>query len=111
MQCKFNCDNGLCKCEKCGYTIQTSQNPNKILRKCNPSISEPNLVHKAINIATEALEWVKSGLKVNDEQEEKRRLEICNTCENFANGTCKLCGCYMNLKAKLGTSHCPIGKW
>ena len=41
----------------------------------------------------------------------KRRREICQTCDNWTGGRCKLCGCFTSLKIKLATEACPIGKW
>ena len=45
------------------------------------------------------------------EEEVKRRLEICRTCEHFTGTTCRLCGCLLKFKTKLETEACPIGKW
>lgn len=41
------------------------------------------------------------------------RLEICQGCDRFEPDTsrCRECGCFMNLKANLAASECPIGKW
>ena len=46
-----------------------------------------------------------------DIEERNRRLEICHGCEHFNAPRCNLCGCFMNYKATLLTSDCPIGKW
>jgi len=42
-----------------------------------------------------------------------RRLAICRTCPNFRPRTarCGLCGCFMQIKARLRGSKCPAGKW
>jgi len=44
---------------------------------------------------------------------EEKRIEICNSCEHLfkPTGNCKRCGCFMQVKAKLEHSKCPIGKW
>lgn len=40
------------------------------------------------------------------------RLSICYDCNKFTKiRQCKLCGCFMDLKTKLGSSKCPEGKW
>jgi hypothetical protein len=41
------------------------------------------------------------------------RLAICAECPFLIKATsqCKKCGCFMNLKTKLTTAQCPIGKW
>lgn len=56
---------------------------------------------------------------------EELRLEKCENCPHFqaGNRTCGVCGCFMDVKAKLTThknpaagmrteiTHCPRGKW
>ena len=41
------------------------------------------------------------------------RLTICKNCNNFNHEkwTCKICGCYLDKKAKMNTENCPEGKW
>lgn len=41
------------------------------------------------------------------------RLTICKICNNFNHEkwTCKVCGCYLDKKAKMNTENCPEGKW
>lgn len=47
------------------------------------------------------------------EEDAKKRLEICLSCEHLIKVTtqCKKCGCFMNLKTKLPHASCPVGKW
>jgi hypothetical protein len=42
-----------------------------------------------------------------------RRLAICRKCEFFhpAPMRCQKCNCFLNLKTRLETEHCPIAKW
>jgi hypothetical protein len=47
---------------------------------------------------------------VNDETQQKR-LNICKTCDQFIDGRCKSCGCFMEQKTKLEAATCPISKW
>lgn len=47
-----------------------------------------------------------------DKKEYDYRLNICKSCENLSIlGQCKICSCFMRLKAKLSMSSCPINKW
>lgn len=48
-----------------------------------------------------------------NEEEQKRRFEICRTCPEFIRATnqCSVCGCLMHIKTKLRDAVCPIGKW
>ena len=41
------------------------------------------------------------------------RLTICKSCNYFDNEkwTCKICGCYLDKKAKMSTENCPENKW
>lgn len=41
------------------------------------------------------------------------RLNTCKSCEHAYKPTltCKKCGCFMKIKAKMPEMNCPIGKW
>lgn len=40
------------------------------------------------------------------------RLAICKDCEYLAMGSnCKLCGCFVHLKARYAAASCDINKW
>ncbi|MBA95805.1 MAG: hypothetical protein CMP21_08835 [Rickettsiales bacterium] len=43
----------------------------------------------------------------------KKRLSICKECEFLfkPTKTCKKCGCFMKIKARMSNVSCPIGKW
>jgi hypothetical protein len=43
----------------------------------------------------------------------KKRKEICDQCEKKDNekNTCKVCGCYLEIKLRATFSHCPMYKW
>lgn len=48
-------------------------------------------------------------------EEQQRRLSICNDCPSLrklgALRQCSICGCAVQVKAKLLSSQCPIDKW
>ena len=46
-----------------------------------------------------------------EEEERKRRLEICAECGKNIQGTCIECGCYVEIRASLKTGRCPGRKW
>jgi hypothetical protein len=50
---------------------------------------------------------------VSSKEEKERRLAICKECEFFQASPlkCRKCGCFLQLKTRLETEHCPIGKW
>jgi hypothetical protein len=41
------------------------------------------------------------------------RLDICADCDRLFKPTftCKECGCFMKVKARIASQHCPIHKW
>lgn len=44
-----------------------------------------------------------------DDVEYAERLAACESCASLANGTtCLLCGCYVAVRAKLRSNHCPM---
>ena len=46
-------------------------------------------------------------------KEYNKRIDICKSCEHFfkPTGSCKKCGCFVRIKAKISTLSCPINKW
>lgn len=44
---------------------------------------------------------------------QKQRLSVCQACDSLNNGTCGLCGCYVELRAAKVRMHCPCvpAKW
>lgn len=45
--------------------------------------------------------------------EYEKRLNICKECNELISGTCRKCGCYVELRAATGNNHCPAlpQKW
>ena len=48
-----------------------------------------------------------------DEAVMASRLQICKACDHLMNGTCALCGCYVELRAAKRVQRCPDvpGRW
>jgi hypothetical protein len=46
-------------------------------------------------------------------EEKNKRIDICNSCEFLFTPTrsCKKCGCFVDGKAALARSECPMSKW
>ncbi|HIU76349.1 MAG TPA: hypothetical protein IAC62_10730 [Candidatus Pelethocola excrementipullorum] len=44
--------------------------------------------------------------KVSEELYEER-LNICKDCDNLQNGMCRICGCYVELRAAMKVRSCP----
>lgn len=49
----------------------------------------------------------------NEEDQSEKRLDICRSCDRLLRltGQCKECGCFVFLKTKIKSQHCPINKW
>ncbi len=41
------------------------------------------------------------------EEEEQKRLRTCRSCEHLTEGMCRLCGCYVELRAARVRQGCP----
>lgn len=39
------------------------------------------------------------------------RLEVCTGCELLADGLCRACGCFVEMRAALTKNKCPYKKW
>lgn len=67
-----------------------------------------DLLAKAYSASREIGTWAGAGFPVAHRD---NRLAICRVCEHFENNHCKVCSCFMPVKAALATSSCPLGKW
>ena len=41
------------------------------------------------------------------EEEYRRRLEVCKSCDSLENGMCRECGCFVELRAAARKNYCP----
>lgn len=41
----------------------------------------------------------------------KKRLMICKNCDLLADGMCRACGCFVEMRAALCKNSCPYDKW
>ena len=39
------------------------------------------------------------------------RLRICKSCDKLIDGTCLVCGCYVEIRAAAKKAACPAKKW
>ncbi|MDR3593743.1 DUF6171 family protein [Clostridium sp.] len=42
-----------------------------------------------------------------DDNEYKKRLDLCMQCDNLINGMCKICGCFVEMRAAIKKNYCP----
>jgi len=115
MNCNFQIIDGIRKCTECGYVTKVME--GRVFRECKtPTVSEskpPTFIQRLQNLNRTGEEWAAQGNPVPNEAEVQRRLDICKSCPLFSNGTCTLCTCNMNYKARLASAHCPDNppKW
>ena len=66
-----------------------------------------------VGVMTNPLDLLNPSEYSHNEEQTRKRLEICHSCDFFYKpvGICKKCGCVMKLKTKLQEATCPIGKW
>ena len=54
---------------------------------------------------------IDEDLKTGPEQYEQR-LAVCRECENLFQGMCRICGCYVELRAAIKGQGCPaVGRY
>jgi len=51
------------------------------------------------------------AMTLPETEESKARLAVCQGCDKWTGTSCKVCGCYVNLKVKIPEEKCPEGKW
>jgi hypothetical protein len=75
-------------------------------------VSFINILKNNIKESTDKIS-APSLIKTVDHDVYLQRMDTCKSCEYLfeKTNTCKKCGCFMSLKAKLDTASCPIGKW
>jgi hypothetical protein len=71
----------------------------------------PSSIAMAGNLGKSLLEWSAGGFKTCEGDELNKRLELCASCEYLINKRCLKCGCFIEVKTRLATSKCPVGKW
>jgi len=71
----------------------------------------PPLTTQAANLFQSVVAFVGDGCGIVDDQQYRRRLEICQTCGQRTGMRCAACGCWINVKARGRVFRCPIGKW
>ncbi|QHQ63630.1 hypothetical protein Ana3638_04470 [Anaerocolumna sedimenticola] len=52
------------------------------------------------------IETLSEDIKANAAEYE-RRLNICKECDNLLNGMCRICGCFIELRAVIDKNYCP----
>ncbi len=79
---------------------------HRCLRCLLQEIDEEAYKNKLLRV----IRMMKDSEKASD-SEQKRRLDICRECSYLDSGTCRACGCYVELRAASRSGRCPYKKW
>jgi hypothetical protein len=71
----------------------------------------PGVTQLVGNFAKAMAEHVSDGMHRVDAQQLQGRLEACTLCDQRRDNRCAACGCYVQPKAALRSSYCPLGRW
>lgn len=84
--------------------------PRRFCRKC--LIREMMEEQTYFRNLYDYIENLDADLKV-EEAVYEARLSKCKECENLLQGMCRICGCYVELRAVMKKNDCPLGtpKW
>jgi len=88
-------------------------------KKCESNMSQerhssPNasrVPRMAWDLVRSLADFVSDGCKLVAADEYRRRLEICDGCEERRDNRCRRCGCRLSLKARGRAFRCPLGNW
>jgi hypothetical protein len=81
---------------------------------CRHYSRRPSLAKNVAGASFRLAKAAMAGEKINvSPAETERRLGICRQCQFFQAKLmrCLKCGCFLSLKVRLETEHCPINKW
>lgn len=117
--CTFKHDHAdYYRCEVCGRMIRCSD-PSKIFATCSGKPRQfPPLLKQARNYARAVTEHVASGMETRTDEEVINLLQICELCEEYQDGRCRVCGCRVSAeknafanKLRMKSQKCPRGLW
>ena len=94
------------------HKVIVGNEPNRTLIPPKRENSEkPSILNQIKSASTAAMQFITGGTVSQEEQE--RRLKICQACEHFTGSRCDICNCYMKWKVAIEKAHCPLSepKW
>lgn len=98
-------------CEECRAAGVFCNRPPRDMASHILRNKRPHLLSRVWNLTRSLKAFVDDGFTTVDEAQYKRRLELCNACDQRWNDDCKICGCRLSWKARGRAFSCPLGKW
>jgi hypothetical protein len=77
------------------------------VRKLMSKAKKQNVIQHYAEGAVKAVK----AMTLPETEESKARLAVCHGCDKWTGTSCKVCGCFVNLKVKMPEEKCPEGKW
>jgi hypothetical protein len=65
----------------------------------------------AISASKAMAKFIGSGMVTASPEIRDWRLSTCRGCEHHTGIHCRVCGCFTDVKTRLGNEDCPIGRW
>ena len=78
---------------------------NRVLKPCRCLLTESG--QEEMSKTVNDLLALMPDEKKAGETARAKRLDICRQCEHLLNGTCALCGCYVELRTAVKSQRCP----
>lgn len=73
---------------------------------CRRCLIREMLGDDGIKSIEDYVERIDPDIKTSDEEYE-RRLSLCKECESLLSGMCRVCGCFVAMRAAVKTHSCP----
>lgn len=108
--------------EKCGHCPLLAEdqpcpgqrNP-RVCERADPSSPEhaPGILTQILSFGVAVIQHVAAGAPQANEAQKNARLAICQACEHYEPGRCRVCGCGLSMKAGWADQSCPLDppKW
>lgn len=91
--------------------MKTNQNdaPQRYCWKCLLTNMPDDSLQEKIRKTIEAID----GNLRTEPEEYERRLKQCKECEKLLDGMCRVCGCFVEVRAAKKKSYCPgiVPRW
>ena len=75
---------------------------------CCPEESTLEPISQTVSVVESEEEFL-----LNKQSRAEERLTVCKQCPELIGplNNCRQCGCFMNIKVRIYSATCPLGKW